>query len=381
MAESQRDYYEVLGVPRDAGQQAIKGAFRKLARKYHPDRSTEPDAAERFREIAEAYRVLSDPSRRAAYDRGGFAGVGQVTPEDVWAGIDFGDLFGAGGPVSAGGLFERLFGRQARPGPPRGADIQTEVMIPLTRVAAGGRQSVTIQRPGPCPSCSGTGARPGTAPRACPGCAGTGQQALTSRRGNVTVQQVRPCPDCGGRGNVIDQPCPACSGTGQAIQHEQVTIRIPAGIPEQTTLRLAGRGMPAPVPGGQPGDAYVTIRSAPDPALARRGADLWHEAVVPVPDAVLGTTITVSSLEGNVTVSVPPGTQPGAVLQIPGKGLPRYRAPGRGSLNVLVTIPIPTTLNPRQRRLYEQLREQDTARAASRSPDRLPAAARGTEGR
>jgi molecular chaperone DnaJ len=376
MADTRRDYYTVLGVPRDADQKAIKAAFRRLARRYHPDRSTEPDAEERFREIAEAYRVLSDPQRRAAYDRGGLAGVTGMTPEDVWAGIDFGDLFGAGGPAFADGLFERLFGRRARPGPPRGADIETDLWIPLSRVLAGGQETVTIERPGPCPDCSGTGARPGTEPRACPACTGTGQQRLTSRRGNVVVQQVSPCPDCGGRGSVIDQPCPACQGTGQVVQQDQVTVRIPAGIPEEATLRLAGHGMPAPAAGGEPGDAYVTIRSVPGPRLSRRGADLWHEAVLPVPEAVLGTTITVPSAEGDVLVTVPAGTQPGAVLEVPGKGLPRYRAPGRGSLNVVVSVRVPTDLSPGQRRLYEQLRDQDADEAAAAGAQRAGAARR-----
>ncbi len=377
MAAKRRDYYEVLGVPRDADQQAIKAAFRRLARKYHPDRSAEPDAEARFRELAEAYRVLSDPARRAEYDRGGLAGVTGITPEDLWAGIDFGDLFGAGGHAFADGLFERLFGRHAQPGPLRGADIETGLTIPLSRVSSGGPETVVIPRPGPCPECSGTGARPGTTPRSCPACGGTGQQTATSHRGNVVVQQVSICPDCEGQGSIIDQPCPACRGTGQAVQHEQVTVNIPAGIPDGATLRLAGRGRPAPAGGGEPGDVYVTVRSAPGPRLARRGADLWHEAGLPVPEAVLGTTVTVPSLTGDLTVTVPAGTQPGAVLQVPGKGLPRYRAPGRGSLNVLVTVRIPTTLSPRQRQLYEQLREQDISENGTAAADQQAPAAGG----
>ena len=360
MATTQRDYYEVLGVPRDADQKKIKGAFRRLARKYHPDRSTEPGTEARFREITEAYGVLSDPAKRAAYDRHGFAGVTGITPEDVWSGIDFADLFGAGGPAFSDGLFERLFGRAARPGPPRGADLEAMLTIPLRRVLTGGRETVTIARPGPCPDCSGSGALAGTAPRSCPACAGSGQRTTASRRGNVVIQQVSTCPDCGGSGTIIDQPCPACQGTGQAVRQDRVTVHIPAGIPDGTTLRIAGHGMPAPALGGEPGDAYVTIRAEADPRLARRGSDLWCELEVPVPDAVLGTTATVAGLEGDVTVTVPPGTQPGTTIPIAGQGLPHHRAPGRGSLNVVIAVRLPQTLTQRQRQLYQQLREQDT---------------------
>ena len=271
---ARRDYYKVLGVPRDADARALKKAFRQLARRYHPDTSTEPDAELRFREAAEAYGVLSDPAKRASYDAHGFASLSGASAEDLWGGIDLADIFGPGVP-GFGGLFERLFGRPEE-GPPRGEDLRVDLVLPLGQVLTGGKQVVVISRPGSCPDCGGSGARPGTTPRSCPDCGGTGQQATASRRGSVLVRQVTTCPACQGRGQVIDQPCPACHGTGQAIGQDKVTVRIPRGIPDGAALRLAGRGMPSPAPGGTPGDAYVIIRTLPDRLFVRDGADLWH---------------------------------------------------------------------------------------------------------
>ena len=219
----------------------------------------------------------------------------------------------------------------ARRGPPGGADLEALLAIPLSRVLTGGRETATITRPGPCPECSGSGARAGTTPRSCPTCAGSGQQTTASRRGNVVIRQVSTCPDCAGLGAIIDQPCPDHAAASE------------------------------------PGDLPVTPRTAADPRLARRGSDLWCELDLPVPDAVLGTTATVPGLEGDVTVTVPPGTQPGTMVPIAGQGLPHYRAPGRGSLNVVIAVSLPQTLSLRQRRLYEQLRNQcaDTGGEAS----------------
>ncbi len=360
MAASQRDYYEVLGVPRDADAKAIKDAFRRLARKYHPDRSTEPDAEERFKQIAEAYGVLSDPAKRASYDARGFSGVAGISPDDLWAGIDFGDLLGEAAPGFGAGLFERFFGRRARAGPPRGADIETEVTVPLTRIAAGGAETVTLSRPGPCAACAGSGAHPGTTPRPCLACGGTGQRVTGRQRGNITIRQVTTCPACEGRGIVIDHPCAGCRGTGQAMHEEKIAVRIPAGLPDATALRIPGRGMPSPAAGGEPGDAFVIVRTEPDARFTRRGPDLLHDLEVTVPDAVFGTTAAVPTLDGEVQIDIPPGTQSGTVVQVTGKGLPGFRQAGRGSLYVIVAvrIPHPQQLNPAQRHLYEQLREQ-----------------------
>ena len=365
------DYYEVLGVPRDADTKTIKNAFRQLARRYHPDTSTEPDTEERFKEIAEAYGVLSDPARRASYDAQGSAGLAGATAEDLWGGIDFADIFGSGA-AAFGSLFERLFGPPAA-GQQRGQDVHLDLVISLDQVLTGGEQAVTIRRPGPCPQCAGSGSRPGTAPRRCPGCGGTGQRAVASRHGPLMVRQVTTCPECAGRGRVIDHPCPACKASGRALQEEKITIRIPPGIPEGATLRLAGHGMPSPMPGGPPGDAYASIRTRDDPRFTRTGADLWHDLHIQAPDAALGITAAVPVPGGQARVRVPPGTQPGSVLRVEGRGLPRYGGHGRGSLNLTVILDIPRQLSAQQRQLYEQLRAEDAGirntADRSREPD------------
>ena len=351
------DYYEVLGVPRDADSRTIKNAFRQLARRYHPDTSAEPDAEQRFKEIAEAYGVLSDPAKRASYDAQGSAGLTGATAEDLWGGIDFTDIFGSGAPAF-GGLFERLFGPPVA-GQARGQDVHLDLDISLDEVLTGGNHAVTIRRPGPCPQCAGSGSRLGSAPRRCPGCSGTGQRAVASRQGPLLVRQAITCPECAGRGRLIDQPCPACAASGRALREETVTIRIPPGIPEGATLRLAGHGMPSPRPGGPPGDAYASIRTRADPRFTRDGANLWHDLHIQAPDAALGVTTAVPVLQGQVRVRVPPGTQPGSVLRVEGRGLPRYGGQGRGSLNLTVILDLPQRLSPRQRQLYEQLRAED----------------------
>jgi len=354
---SSGDYYEVLGVPRDADTKTIKNAFRQLARRYHPDTSTEPDAEQRFKEIAEAYGVLSDPAKRASYDAQGSAGLAGATAEDLWGGIDFADVFGSGAPAF-GGLFERLFGPAAA-GPQRGEDVYLDLDISLDEVLTGGTHAVTIRRPGPCPRCAGSGSGPGTAPRRCPGCGGTGQLAVASRYGGLLVRQVATCPQCRGRGRVIDQPCPACAASGQAMREETVTIGIPPGIPEGAKLRLAGHGMPGPVPGSPPGDAYLNIRTRADPRFSRAGADLRSDLHIGVPDAALGVTTAVPVPGGQARVRVPPGTRPGSVLRVAGQGLPRYGGHGRGRLDLTVILDIPRQLSPRQRQLYDQLRAED----------------------
>jgi molecular chaperone DnaJ len=357
--DGKSDYYEVLGVPHDADEKAIKDAFRTLALKYHPDRNKEPGAEERFKEIAEAYAVLSDPAKRRAYDARGYAAVAGFTPEDLWGGVDFADVFGESlfrdlGFGLGGGLFERLFGR--RRAPRRGANIEMEILIPLERVLHGGEETVRLRRPAPCPSCGGSGARAGTAPRSCPTCRGTGQQVKRQRRGNVTVQQVSTCRACGGRGQIIDKPCPACGGEGRIEREEALTIRIPVGVEEHTALRIPGHGLAAEEPGAPPGDLFVIVRTAPDPHFERQGADLWRSESIALVDAVLGTEIEVPTLTGPVLVTVKPGTQPDSVLRLKGKGLPTFGGGRYGDLLVRINVQVPERLSAEERDLYEQLR-------------------------
>lgn len=357
MAETRRDYYEVLGVPREADDKEIKDAFRRLALKYHPDRSKEPDAETRFKEIAEAYAVLSDPSKRARYDSGGFAGVAGFSPEDLFAGIDFGDLFGS---FRFGGenIFDRFFrrGGPSTRGPTWGRDIDVVVTVPLSTIMVGGQETVVIRRPETCASCGGSRARAGTTPRVCDVCRGSGQQSSVGRRGNVQIQQITTCTGCGGRGSFVDEPCPACKGTGQVSRTDEVKVQIPPGTEEGTALRIAGHGMPPASPQGAPGDAYVVVNVAEDPRFVRRGADLWHSEVIEVADAVLGAKREIPTLDGAVSVAIPAGTQPGTTFRVGGKGLPRLAARGRGDLFVTVDVHVPEHVGRRERQLWEEIR-------------------------
>lgn len=356
---AQRDYYEVLGVPRDADQKAIKDAFRRLALKYHPDRNKSPDAEERFKEIAEAYAVLSDPSKRAEYDQRGFAGVADFSAEDLFGGIDFADLFGGLGfdfDLDGGGLFDRFF-RRRRAGPARGANLEIELTVPLERVVEGGEETVRFAGPHICPTCRGARTKPGTQPRACIACKGTGQQVRSRREGDVSFRQITVCPVCKGEGSLIDAPCPDCNGRGMAERAEALRVMIPAGIEEGMALRIPGHGLPSPQPGGAAGDLFVLVHTAPDARFERRGADLWREEILEVADAALGTQLDIPTLEGHATVKVPPGTQPGELLRLRGKGLPEFGGGRRGDLYLRLQVRVPEDLSHEERELYERLRE------------------------
>lgn len=354
-ATAQRDYYEVLGVPRDADEKKIKDAFRELALKYHPDRNKEPGAEEKFKEIAEAYAVLSDPKKRAAYDSGGFAGVAGVSPEDLFGGINFDEIFGGRGfGFDFGGesFFDRFFRRR---GPQRGEDLAVELAIPLEHVVTGGEETVRLARLEPCPDCKGSGARAGTQPRPCKTCAGTGRKTATRREGGMLFQQITTCPECDGRGQFIDKPCPQCGGRGEVEREEKLTVKIPAGVEEGMTLRVPGRGVASEDPQGKPGDLLVMVRSKPDRRFERRGEHLWRVETIEVVDAALGTSLAVPTLDGEASVKVPPGTQPDSVLRLKGKGLPRFGGSGRGDLLLRVQVHVPERLSFEEQKLYERL--------------------------
>jgi molecular chaperone DnaJ len=362
MARTQRDYYEVLGITRDADGKAIKEAFRELAMQYHPDRNKAPDAEEKFKEIAEAYAVLSDPKKRAQYDRGGFAGVADFSPEDLFGGIDFGDLFadtGFGFDFGGGGVFDRLF-RQRRPGPARGQDLEVRLVVPLERINSGGDEAVRFTRVVSCPTCSGSGAKPGTKPRNCESCDGSGRRVIRrdqkQDKGNIHFQQITVCPACQGRGSIIDHPCGECHGSGRVEKEESLKVHIPAGLEEATPLRIRKHGMPSDEAGGPPGDLYVVVSSAPDSRFERVGADLWRREILEIADAVLGTRLKVPTLGGEVDVTVPPGTQPDEVLRLRGKGLQQFGGGGHGDLNLRIQVHIPEKPSADERALFEQLR-------------------------
>lgn len=371
MAEPKRDYYEVLGVPHDADIKTIKSAFRKLAMMYHPDRNKAPEAEEKFKEIAEAYAILSDKNKRAEYDSHGFAGVEGFSAEDLFSGIDLSDIFGDsgvdfGGLGGLGGLGGGLFGdlfrhRGQRMRPSRGRDIQVQLAVPLEKINSGSEEIVHFQRPMQCPSCKGNGAEPGTAPRKCEACGGSGRQIQTRQQkqgqGTVQVQQVTTCPVCHGRGEFIDHPCHTCTGSGRIQKDDKLKVTIPPGADEGMALRVRGHGLPSDETGGEPGDLYVIVRTAADPRFVRRGADLWHTVQLNIPDAVLGTTLRIDTLDGKVDVKIPPGTQTDEVLRLKGKGLIKFGGYGRGDLNLRLTLRIPEKISDEEKRLYEQLRE------------------------
>lgn len=366
MATRERDYYEVLGVPKDADDKAIKTAFRKLAQKYHPDRSTEPDAEERFKEIAEAYAVLSDPEKRRAYDSRGFESVRGYTEEDLFRDLDLSDLFGGvglgGGPFGemGGDLLERLFG--VRRAAPRGADLDVELRLPLARVVTGGVETVRLRRPTVCSLCGGSGAKPGTSAKQCPECQGSGRKVTTRQSQGMMVQSVGTCPRCGGTGAIIEEPCPRCHGRGRALEEQAVSLRIPPGFEDGSVLLARGQGAPSEVAGGPPGDLRVHLVTAPDPRFERRGADLLRTETVSLTDAVLGTMKEVPTLEGAVRLKIPPGSQPGQILRLRGKGLPRAAGGARGDLLVTLRVQVPRGLSREERAHYEDLKRIEAQR-------------------
>ncbi|HEX5392272.1 MAG TPA: J domain-containing protein [Rhodocyclaceae bacterium] len=357
MAAAQRDYYEVLGVAKDADQKAIKDAFRSLALKYHPDRNKEPGAEERFKEIAEAYAILSDPRKRREYDARGFSGVAGFSQQDLFGGIDFDDIFGGLDFGFGGGLFDGLF-RHRHAGPRRGANVEVEVRIPLERVVSGGEEVVRLTRPTTCPACRGTGGKDGVAPLQCKACNGTGRITRSRRedKEHVLIQQISTCPACLGRGSIVEHPCPECGGSGEVEKEESLTVKIPVGVEEGMALRIPGKGMPSPDTGGMPGDLFAVVHTQHDPRFERAGADLLRPETIDVAEAVLGTKLEVPTLEGSVSVTVPAGTQPDAVLRLKNKGLPVFGGGRRGDLYLRIGIRIPERLSREERELYERLR-------------------------
>ncbi len=351
---SARDYYEVLGVPRDVDEQALKRAYRQLALKYHPDRNPNDAEAEgRFKEAAEAYAVLADPEKRARYDRFGHAGVrgsgsGGFDPStfadfnDIFSGL--GDLFGFG-DVFGGGA-------RRRQGPIVGSDLRYDLRIPLEEAAAGHEATLRIPREETCDDCGGSGAAPGTRPEQCAQCGGRGQ--VRSQHGFLTV--ARPCPRCGGSGQVIATPCAACRAGGRLTQERTITVKVPSGVDSGQRLRIVGEGEHG-LRGGPPGDLYVVLHVDDHPVFRRDGAHLLCAVPASFPTLALGGDVTVPTLNGDATLKVPKATQPGKRFRLRGKGLPHMHGRGQGDLYVDLTVQVPTRLSHEQKRLIEALRE------------------------
>ena len=278
--------------------------------------------------------------------------------EDLFGGINFDDIFGGlNFDFGMGSPFEGFFHRRQR-GPSRGANIEVELSIPLERVASGGDENVRLRRPSSCPACHGTGAEGGAAPKACEACKGTGRITRSSRKKkeHILIQQISTCPVCHGRGSIIEHPCPECRGSGEVEQEEELTVKIPQGVEEGMALRIPGKGMPSSAAGGVTGDLFVVVHSLRDPRFERAGADLLHQETIPLTDAVLGATLQVPTLDGSASVTIPPGTQPGAVLRLKGKGLPEFGNGRHGELYLRLEVRVPEQLSREERELYERLR-------------------------
>jgi molecular chaperone DnaJ len=351
MASTKRDPYDVLGVPRDADDQQIKKAFRKLARELHPDVNThDPEAEEKFKECAEAYEILSDSERRAVYDRYGHEGLGARGFESGFSGFgSFADIFDAffgGGDPFAG------FGGAAG-GPIQGGDVAVAAEVSLVDAARGTEVTVEYEAVDTCEHCRGNGAEPGTPITECERCGGTGQLRSVSRTAFGQLVRSHVCDVCGGDGKIAAEPCNVCRGRGRVARRRTLQVDIPAGIADEQRIRLTGRGH-AGERGGPPGDLYVLVRVAPDERFVRQGNDLVTVVDLPAPQAALGARVTVPTLDGEEEIEIDPGTQPGTVVTLRGKGMPALQRGRRGDQRVVVNVVIPRKLNSEQRDLLER---------------------------
>ncbi len=356
MAAGKRDYYEVLGVSRDADPQEMKKAYRKLAMEYHPDHNKEADAEDKFKELSEAYGVLSDPEKRSRYDRGGFAGLDGMSSEDIFSNINFGDIFGGGG----GSIFDDIFGfgrGTRRRGPAPGSNVEVEIRVPLKRILTGGEETVVYNRFETCPSCEGSRAKAGTEPKKCAECEGAGQKVYTTHQQGMTFQQVAVCPECRGQGVFIEELCPDCDGRGSVEGETKIEINVPPGVEEGMALRVPGHGNLSPDPGAPPGDLIVVINTEKDKRFKRKGEHLYREIKLQIPDAVFGTKVDVPTLVGEVEVKIPAGTQPGTTMRLPNEGLPGFRSGRRGDIYLNIQVQIPKNPSKEEKKIFKQLQE------------------------
>ena len=345
---TERDYYEVLEVKRGASDAEIKRSYRRLAQKWHPDVNTEDGADERFKELNEAYQVLSDPQKKQAYDLFGRAGVsGAGGPGSADFGAGFGDIFDAFFGGAAGG------GRGRRAGPPPGADLRYDLRIAFAEAIKGTEKEIEFSALATCTTCEGSGAKPGTSTTTCPQCDGRGE--IRSVRQTMLGQMVNvsTCPRCHGEGKLVDTPCETCRGDGRIERRRTLRVAVPAGIDEGHQIRLSGEGEVG-ARGGPAGSLYVAVHVQPHPVLKRDGTELFLDQEVSIVQAALGTTVMIPTVDGEESLEIKPGTQPGAEIRLRGKGVPHLRrANQRGDLHVFVRVTVPTKLTKTQRELLE----------------------------
>ncbi len=358
---SKRDYYEILGLSRSASNAEIKDAYRKLALKYHPDRNKSPDAEDKFKEISEAYAVLSDPDKRRQYDVLGHVGFDQrYSPEDIFRGVDFASIFrdfGFGFGFNFEDFFSPFFGRRGfRRRIIKGRDIVYDVEISLEEAAKGVEKKIQVSRIEKCETCKGTGATPGTSPRSCPECNGLGQIQDVQRNRFSMFVRVLPCPKCKGKGEIVDSPCKKCKGVGLEEKKRRIAVKIPSGIDNGYQLRLRGQGEVPPE--GVPGDLYVNVYVSPHKHFERVGDNLLYNLEIGFPQAALGTRITVPTLDGDSEVKIHHGTQPGDIITLKGKGMPRLQGHGRGDLLVRVDVSVPKKLKSKEKMLIKELAKE-----------------------
>jgi molecular chaperone DnaJ len=348
------DYYKILGVGKGASDEEIKKAYRKLARQYHPDRNPGDKAAEeRFKEISQAHDVLSDPDKRKEYDRGGspFAGFGG----GGGGGFDPGAFAGGFGDIlsnlfgGAGGGGQRAGGGPTQ-AQARGRDLETEISLTFDQAVNGAQVPLSINVSQPCPTCHGTGAKPGTTPKVCPVCQGRGVESQS--QGIFSISQ--PCSNCGGTGTVIEDPCPTCNGSGAKRSVRRLRVNIPAGVHDGSRIRLAGKGEAGPR-GSQPGDLFVITRVQESPVFKRNGENLEVEVPLTIPEALQGAVVEVPTLQGSKRLRVPPGTKHGTVQRLRGEGPPRPGGKSRGDLHYRFVIDVPDSLSPEQEDAVERL--------------------------
>ncbi len=358
---SARDFYDVLGVPKSASKDDIKAAYRKMALQFHPDRNKSPEAEEKFKEISEAYAVLSDDEKRRQYDAFGREGVYQrYGQEDIFRGADFQDVFRDMGFGFGGGfedILSAFFGGAAGRGgrrPSRGGDLTLHLQMGLEEAVNDVTKEIEIPRTELCGVCRGSGASPGTAVRKCTQCGGTGQVQRVQSTGFARFIRVETCGRCRGTGSIVESPCKECRGSGRVRRQRKIRIQVPAGVDDGHTLRLRGEGE-AGEAGTPPGDLYVVVNIPEHPVFKRRDSDLFVEARVNAVEAMLGTQLRVPTLYGDVMLDIPSGAQPGTSFKIKGKGLPRLNSFGKGDEYAVLRVDVPRTLSSKQKDLLKQV--------------------------